>query len=224
MAQSTTNTKPTHQRLEGAIKLSDLAAVQSLLTTEPSLLTARHSSGVSWSMLALYQGSVPISELLRSGRPLLDDAEAAAFGDLEMLSRAEPNAFSPDGFTLLGLACFFDQPEAAKLLLARGADPNLAANNDRRVAPIHAVAARCNILLLQTMLRHGADPNLKQHGGLTALHTVAAHGKLAMVEMLLSHGANPRPATDHGLTPATLARQNSHLQIATLLEGAPLPA
>jgi ankyrin repeat protein len=39
-----------------------------------------------------------------------------------------------------------------------------------------------------------------------------------MVELLLKHGADPKLANDDGKTPAMVAREKGHAEIATLLE------
>ena len=43
--------------------------------------------------------------------------------------------------------------------------------------------------LIQTMLIHGADPNIENQDGLTPLHFAIAHRDLEVIELLLSYGA-----------------------------------
>ena len=80
------------------------------------------------------------------------------------------NAFGDDGFHPLGLACFFGHPEAARLLLERGADVNTLSTNEHvQTAAIHAAAAAggdeaTRYELVKLALEHGADPNLPPGG------------------------------------------------------------
>jgi ankyrin repeat protein len=151
---------------------------------------------------ALYRGDDDrVSELLAQD-PELNVFEAAAFGRLDRLRKlldddpAAANAFGDDGFQPLGLACFFGHVEAARLLLERGADPNLLARNEHlQVAPLHSASASENkdeatrYELCELLLDCGADPNLEQGGGFTALDSARQNGDEPLERLLLDHGA-----------------------------------
>jgi ankyrin repeat protein len=154
---------------------------------------------------ALYRGDDDrVSELLGQD-PELNVFEAAAFGRTERLREllqddpAAANAFGEDGFQPLGLACFFGHVEAARLLLDRGADSNsLARNVHLQVAPLHSASASENkdeptrYELCELLLDHGADPNLKQGGGFTALDSARQNGDERLERLLLDRGAGER--------------------------------
>ena len=153
---------------------------------------------------ALYQGqSERVAELL-GGDPELDVFEAAAVGNvprLRVLLEADPslaNAFGDDGFHPLGLACFFGQVDAARLLLEHGADPNLLSRNeDIQTAALHAACAAQGVdedvryELVSLALEHGADPNLPQGGGFRPIDAARQNGDLRVEQLLLEHGATP---------------------------------
>jgi len=110
---------------------------------------------------ALYRGDDDrVSELLSSG-PELNVFEAAAFGRTERLRElldedpSRTNAFADDGFQPLGLACFFGHVEAARLLLDRGADPNLRQGGGFRA--IDSVRQNGDERLEQLLLNRGAE-------------------------------------------------------------------
>jgi ankyrin repeat protein len=153
---------------------------------------------------ALYRGDqARVAELLAAG-PRLDVFEAAALGDdqlLELLDedQARANAFGDDGFQPLGLACFFGRVDAARFLLDRGADPNSLARNEHiQAGPLHSAAASDNKdaatrhELCELLLDHGADPNLRQGDGFTALDAARQDGDERLEKLLRDRGAHER--------------------------------
>jgi ankyrin repeat protein len=150
---------------------------------------------------ALYEGNSAEAERLASSRALTI-FEAAALGNvtrLEVLLDEDPsraNAVGDDGFHALGLACFFGQLDAARLLLANGADVNALSSNDRvQTAAIHAAAAAQNTdedgrySLVALALEYGADPNLEQGGGFRAIDAARQNGDTRIEQLLLENGA-----------------------------------
>src|ERR671933_827542 len=95
---------------------------------------------------AIYRGDREQAERLAAGREL-DVFEAAALGRTERLRElldADPslaNAWADDGFQPLGLASFFGNVAAARLLVERGAEVNSASRNQMKVMPLHSAAA-----------------------------------------------------------------------------------
>jgi ankyrin repeat protein len=128
--------------------------------------------------------------------------EAAALGRVERLRElldqdpARANAFGDDGFQPLGLACFFGHVEAARLLLDRGADPDSLARNEHiEPGPLHSASASENkgpelrYELCELLLDHGADPNLRQGGGFTALDAARQNDDERLERLLRDRGA-----------------------------------
>ena len=69
---------------------------------------------------------------------------------------------------------------------------------------------------VEWLLLHGADPNLQDSRGFTALHRVSEMGNTDFVRMLLAHGA--RADLDaQGHTAVSLAKQRGHADIMALL-------
>ena len=126
---------------------------------------------------AVYSGDQARIDELLAGDPELDVFEASALGRvqrLEELLDAEPGlvaAWAEDGFTALHLAAFFRHPEAARLLVERGALVDVVARNkDLQVTPLQSAAASREEETAALLLERGADPNVQQRGGFTALH------------------------------------------------------
>lgn len=151
---------------------------------------------------ALYMGQQDrVAELLAQG-PELNVFEAAAFGRDERLAELlredsqRANAFGDDGFQPLGLACFFGRVEAAKLLVAAGADPNTLARNEHvQTSALHAAAASENKTreqryeLCKLLLDNGADPNLPQPGGFRAIDAARQEGDERLEQLLIERAA-----------------------------------
>src|SRR6266542_2134740 len=142
--------------------------------------------------------------------------EAAALGRDERVAellredRSLPNAWSPDGFTPVGLAAFFGHSSTARLLVEAGADVGAVARNEMKVQPLHAAAAAKEIEIVRMLLDRGADPNARQQVGYTALMECARGGRDDMVSLLLAHGADPTLTTDDGKSASDLAREQGH--------------
>jgi ankyrin repeat protein len=152
--------------------------------------------------------------------------EAASFGDLDRLTsllEEDPTlvtARSADGFTALHLAAFFATPEAATLLVRRGADPDALGTGWMTGSALHSAASARHADTVGILLETGADPDLRQSGGWTALHAAAHNGDGESVELLLSRGARRDVTNDDGRTPGDLAREAGHEGIARRLDQA----
>jgi uncharacterized protein len=210
-----------------AIQVGDLEKLNALLGRDPGLAQARSPAGVSALLWAQYHQRPAIIEALLARHGPTDLFEASALGQLDGVKEfvkanaKQVNTFTPDGFSPLGLACFFGRSQVVAFLLEHGADPNAEARNASRVRPIHSAAAHSQagpaLEMVRLLLEKGADPNLGQAGEWTPLHQAAAHGSNDLVRLLLEHGANPDAAAEDGQTPIQLALKSGHLQTAQLL-------
>ena len=67
------------------------------------------------------------------------------------------NEPSADGFSLLGYACFFGEPQIAGYLIEKNADVNMPSANAFKVSPLHSACASSDYDLAELLLKHGAD-------------------------------------------------------------------
>jgi ankyrin repeat protein len=140
-------------------------------------------------MAALYRGDEEAARELAAGTEL-DVFEAASLGSVERLRElldGEPGlatARSGDDFTALHYAAFFDGPEAARLLLERGADVNAFADNELGVHPLNSAAAAGRTDVARVLLEHGADPTAPTKGGFTPLDAAEGNGDAELAELL----------------------------------------
>ena len=205
------------------ITSNDLDGLRAELAHDPELARARHSSGASLVAWAAYMGNVGAISAVRACISELDPHEAIILNDGERLEVAlaggwDANALSADGFTPLGLAAFFDNADAFELLLPLTRNVNEAAKNPQRVAAIHAATAKRNAVMVEKLLRAGADPNQVQADGFTPLHAAAMHGDAAIVGLLLLFGADPGQLSAKDRSAASYAREGGHEWLAARLE------
>ncbi len=215
----------TEDGLFALIAATDVRAVRGLLEDQPWLATDRDEDGVSALMRARYQMDRGLVAAVRAHVAELDVFESAAFGDLDRLSEllaTEPdlvNATSGDGFTPLHLAAFFGQTDAVRLLLARGAEPDVRGQGWMTGTALSAATAGGHTAIVLLLLEVGVDPNVQQAQGFTPLHAAAQNADLEAVRALLEAGADPAIVTEEGVTAAELAEQAGDLvTVETLRE------
>jgi ankyrin repeat protein len=213
----------TSQHCFELLKAGDFDGLRSFLDQTPGAAEARDSTGVSLLMHLVYRGQRDLAEMIAAKKQSLDIFEAASLGDEDRLQRhlrdvGPVNSYSADGFTALHFACYFGRPDAARLLLEKGAKVDAVANNPTHVMPLHSAASARDVIAARLLLEHGAPVNARQQAGWVPLHAAAQNGDRAMVDLLLQHGADPGLANDDGKTAAMVAQDKGHTEIAALLE------
>jgi ankyrin repeat protein len=210
----------------GAVTGGDARLVAALVEESPLLAAAKNEKGVSAPLLALYHRKNEIADFLVSRKEAiapLDVFEAAAFGRTARLKaildddRTLTDAYASDGFFPLGLAAFYGHEEAVRLLLARGASPNLAARNALKVAAIHAACAAGSLAIARALIDAGADVNAVQQAGFTPLHAAAMTGQVELARLLVDRGADPGAKADDGRTALEMARHAKQQAVVNLL-------
>jgi ankyrin repeat protein len=201
----------------------DIDQLRRLLESDSRLAEARDANGVSLLMHSVYRGQRDLAENIAAKKKDLDIFETASLGRLDRLKEcvetdSDVNSRSKDGFTALHFASYFGQPEAARLLIERGAAVDAVAANPTKVMPLHSAASARNLETARLLLEHGAPANARQQAGYVPIHAAAQNGDRAMVELLLKHHADSKLANDEGKTPAAIAREKGHSEIADLLE------
>jgi eukaryotic-like serine/threonine-protein kinase len=121
-------------------------------------------------------------------------------GSLSLAVRGKP---VPGVFPAMDIWSAASQGNVFELNQHKGAgtDFNIPALNQGNVTPLILAAFRGQAAAAETLLRHGADPELKNDDGSTALHIAAFFGHLETVRVLLSHGASLAATNQLGMTP-----------------------
>ncbi len=99
------------------------------------------------------------------------------------------------GYTPLLFCARRGQLEAARLLLAAGADVNDQAPDGASALVVAAHSG--HIGLVEQLLESGAEPNAID-AGYAPLHAAVLRGEIAMVRALLAHGADPNLRLEKG--------------------------
>jgi ankyrin repeat protein len=87
-------------------------------------------------------------------------------------------------------------------------------------APVADAAMDHKVAAVRSLLQDGADVNLRQTDGATALHWAAYHGDAELAALLLEAGADASAANRNGSTPLWLAsNQGDAAVLETLLAG-----
>lgn len=213
-----------------AVKAKDAAQVESLLKEDPALAETRTPDG-SLALTALYRGARDVVQLLLTHNPSLDIFEAAAVGQVNRITallQQEPglvHAANRDGFTPLHLAAFFGQADAARALLAGGAEIKKVMQSKVPYVPsntaLHAaVAGGPHRDVIELLLSAGADVNMLDSNGHTPLHSAAFHNETELVSYLLAHGAEINRRGEGAPTPVGYARECGKEEAATFLANA----
>ncbi len=212
------------EKLEEYITNADINGMDELLKQNPSLAKSFTSQQVSPLMLSCYYKKPEVTALLLNYLDEISLFEASAAGKFEVVAHLiykNPDAinfYAADGFTSLGLACYFGHFEIARYLVFKGADVNLPSNNGFRVYPLHSAAAGNFTEIARMLIDNDAQINVTQQAGVTALHSAAQNGNIDLLIMLLEHGADLNVRMEGGKLPADLAKEKGFLDIADVLE------
>jgi len=135
------------------------------------------------------------------------------------------------GFSLLHYYCRENEIKRCEFLLKNGLSPNLTVEfgSNHDVTPLMVACQFNNIKLVELLISCGANCNLSNGQGSTALHYAMFNNSPLLVELLLKYGAEVNAFTaeralwtdefDSFLfeTPLHLAASNGYLDIAKLL-------
>ncbi|MFI2782174.1 ankyrin repeat domain-containing protein [Streptomyces sp. ALB3] len=146
---------------------------------------------------------------------LYDDEDAVVRA---LRAGASAESRDEEGTTALYLASVQDLPGAVRLLLAAGADPNRASGPEAGDLPLCGAACGGHTEVVGALLAGGAEPDLAEEFGFTALRWAAGLGHAGVAEMLLAHGADPDLPGPQGEVPLVVAaRRGSVPTVRALL-------
>jgi len=106
----------------------------------------------------------------------------------------------------------------AIMALLRRASVDIDVNriNMAGMTALHQAVLDNNLVVVQLLLRHGAQIDQKDEDSWTALHAAAANGHHRIAEVLLAEGASRDALTDEGETATDLADPEDFKMLAVL--------
>lgn len=137
---------------------------------------------------------------------------------LQILLRQGTDIDSPD---IQGCPALFNQAalgnvEGIVMLLDNGADPN-GSDKASHGRPLIAAVYGGHITATASLLQYGANVNVLDHHGMTALWWAMASDHFDIAELLLSSGAGTESVGSDGLTPLLWAATEKNLAVLELL-------
>jgi len=151
--------------------------------------------------------------------PALDDETYAFVQEVFQLARVgdaarlkeflaigiAPNIRDGKGNSLLMLASYNGNHEAARVLLEHGGATALA--NDAGQIPLAGAAFKGDTKMARLLIEHGADVNARMSDGKTALMFAAMFNRVEIIDFLLANGAIPSLQASDGMTALSLAQK-----------------
>lgn len=195
-----------------AIDIADEKRLRELLAADGALASSRSTDGVSAILFTLYLAKYDLTKALLEYHPKLDQFDLTALnmqGELAAWleeNEADIDQMTGDGFSALHLASFFGALECAGLLVEKGANVNIHADNPSDLRPLHSACAAGHGAIVSLLLEAGAKPNVIQAGGYTPLMAAASLGNAPVVDLLLESGADISVESDDGRTAADFAK------------------
>jgi uncharacterized protein len=122
----------------------------------------------------------------------------------------------------LSIAAAEGNAAIVRLLLQRGADPNIATRENRR--PLLTAAYHGHTEIARLLIDAGADIDTADSSfGFTALMEAAGRGHAGVVKLLLERGADRNIRSMDGRTAADFAFGFGRQDVLELLQGFPAP-
>ena len=204
------------------LRSGELADARNILAADPGLIQFREENGVSAVLIARALGHADFAREIADAHPGIDLWEAAALGDQHrtdelLASGGNVDAVNADGYTPLGLAVFYGHLEEARLLLERGADPNVIGGGAREMMPIHLALSGGYKEIAALLVARGAEPDEPNGADWTPLHYAAQSGDIETARMLIVAGARTGYANKDGHTALELAEDGGFDDLARLL-------
>lgn len=130
---------------------------------------------------------------------------------------AQLNKARPDGSLPLAWAAETQNPALVKLLLDKGAKPDVDTKQTQNFSPLVVACQRGDPIIVAAILDAGADVNRATTTGISPLALCAGSSSVAIVNRLLDSGANVDAADETGQTPLMWAAAKGQLDTMQLL-------
>lgn len=172
----------------------------------------------------LYESNdIDVDTILKSGWTGLMYACSVGHSEIVdfLLQRhANPN-YHQDMFTPLMSICISKKNEENLLkccILLLKYNANVNVHERHHTTPLIFAAREGHTQIVRLLLEHEADPNASDYRGYTALAWAGYFGFGQVVRVLLEKGADRKKVNNMGQTPADIALDNGHEEVASLFQ------
>ncbi len=128
---------------------------------------------------------------------------------------AKVNILNNAGQTAVGIAHSKGYAALENMLIGIGANSGLRINQD---VPLINEIINENWTQVKALIAAGADPNIQDNNGSTALKMAAGSGHTEAVKALIAAGAYPNIQNNYGWTALIVATKMGHTEIVELLD------
>ncbi|WP_298475401.1 ankyrin repeat domain-containing protein [uncultured Maribacter sp.] len=211
-------------QISNFIQKGDNEKLKEILDSNPDLANEKTKQGISFLTFAAYCNNNLALELVKNLKATLDIYEKIILGDLMQVKEyfykypSKKNQYATDGFTPIGLACFFGHYEIVCFFIEFGSDINIASNNAFEVTPLHSACATSNYKIAELLVQNKANVNAAQQRNITPLHSASYNGRLDLVKLLVTHGAKINAKMQDGRTPLSMANEKSFIEVSQYLK------
>lgn len=204
---------PTKVQLLIAVRMGNMAQVQTMLDKHPLLVNAKGERYARWTWIST--GLTPLYEAAIND----DSAMTTLLLDYGAVIHMKP-------YDALRGAVQYRRGDIVKLLFAHGANadarPQHVPPGEPFTAwgptPLSLATMKGYTEIVATLLTHGATVNAPGPSGRTPLHWAALKGHLDIVHLLLEHGADISIHDELGNTAIDWARERGQLEVLACLE------
>eukprot|EP00879_Flechtneria_rotunda_P009718 GHRR01010167.1.p1 GENE.GHRR01010167.1~~GHRR01010167.1.p1 ORF type:complete len:315 (+),score=124.70 GHRR01010167.1:826-1770(+) len=198
-----------------ALKNKHHAVVQMLLRLDPELAILPDMSATTPLHLACEQGNKTLAQYLLQTKTDINmqNMNMCAYSTGNWVVGDE--AIMPVDKTPLHLAVEAEEVDIVKMLLAKGANPNLADYDG--ATPLHLALEQQDEEMVVNLLDHGANPDMSSKDVTSPLHALAQRGPVQLMQLLLQHKAHVHTVDGKGWTPLHLAARAGNVQKVQLL-------
>ncbi|CAG0914966.1 unnamed protein product [Notodromas monacha] len=143
----------------------------------------------------------------------LDLVKACQYGVLDRVVELvdglgfDVNARDSEGITPLHWAAINNRKDVMNYMISRGAEID-PVGGELRSTPAHWATRQGHLTAVVILMRHGANPTLKDGDGSTCLHLAAEFGHTAIVAYLVAKGVNVDLLDGNGMTPLMLSSRS----------------
>lgn len=141
--------------------------------------------------------------------------DACKYGDevkaLSMLGEKPELAFSKDkkGNSAIFQAVAGGNVKIVSAVLKITRNPN-EIEREKGWTPLLLASVKGNYELVKLLLSYGADPNIRNYDGATALHFSVYEGQIEIAKLLIDNGADKTIQDSDGNTPVEIAKRRNH--------------